>query len=210
MPDIIAKICLYTKEEGGSFKTPISVQLRTTFVYEGHYSDCAILLDQIGISLNTGEHTEVPIKFLTPWLIKPLLQPGSKFKLWAGQNVGEGEVEKIVNVSAQEGSSVVITIGNTLFHGKIIKAGKNRANRLNALIQLDEPTCVNGFIGEYLIAQDTHTNFWPESFLDVDYPCIINIVSKKDASSSDILGKDLSQTRNDALKGHIKLIDMLS
>lgn len=95
-PDIIAKIKLYTKQEGGRSKGIPPVQFGCPFFFEGEYFDCRLLIDQLGISLELGNFATVPIKFLHPELIKPRLYPGKHFKLWEMKFIGEGEIVEVI------------------------------------------------------------------------------------------------------------------
>ena len=210
IPDIIAKLRIYNKEEGGIYKKPILpiTQFRTLFAFENQKNDCAILLDQIGISLNVGEWTEVPIKFAVPQLIKPHLQLGSKFKLWERGYIGEGEVIKIIDASAQEGSFVALTIDNEVLRGKIINSWKSNTNNLRSIVKLDKPILKRESNVGYLLVEDRRTGIWKtDSFTGVDTLCVIVSVSQKEINSSDILEKDYFQDENKTLDGHIRLID---
>jgi hypothetical protein len=95
-PDLIAKVRLYTTEEGGFKNSLTPHKVRLNLFFEGEHVDCSILLDQLGIPMNLGEITEVPIKLLSPWIIKDRLHPGNRFKLWRGKYVAEGEIVQIV------------------------------------------------------------------------------------------------------------------
>ena len=95
-PDIIAKLKLYSKEEGGPSKNIPPVQFGCPLFFEGEYFDCRLLVDQLGTSIELGTLVTVPIKFLDPEFIKPRLCPGKHFKLWEMKFIGEGEVVGVI------------------------------------------------------------------------------------------------------------------
>ncbi|MCK4997903.1 MAG: hypothetical protein KAS23_00155 [Anaerohalosphaera sp.] len=48
------------------------------------------------MNIELGEWVTVPVKFLSPDLIKPRLKVGDKFKLWEGKFIADGEVLNII------------------------------------------------------------------------------------------------------------------
>ncbi len=96
-PDIIAKVRLYSKDEGGRNRGLPLDRFGIPMFFEGEYFDCRLLLDQVGLSPEPGSVTIVPIKFLYPELIKPRLSVGKHFKLWEMKFIGEGEVLEVIN-----------------------------------------------------------------------------------------------------------------
>ena len=94
MADILGKIAFYKTSEGGR-KSAISADwLGCIFEFEGEYFDCRLILEGIGL-LEPGARATIPIAFLNPQLIKPNLKVGSRFTLWEGKTIAEGEVVEI-------------------------------------------------------------------------------------------------------------------
>lgn len=97
-PDIMAEIRFYTTKEGAEnpphppriFKFPLD--------YEGEKFDCGLHLDTSG-PVALGETVKVPITLLCPELIKPRLKAGSRFTLWDGRTIAEGEVINVLHGS---------------------------------------------------------------------------------------------------------------
>lgn len=94
-PDIRATVRLYSTHEGGRKLPTPSDHLACLFVYENRNFDCRLLLQDLG-PLSPGQEAEVPIKFLSPELIKPRLEVGSRFQLRELQVIGSGAVREIV------------------------------------------------------------------------------------------------------------------
>lgn len=93
-PDIIATIRFYTAAEGGR-TSPITREIFTCpFKLNDKLYECGILLKDIGY-IYPGEIKTVPIKFISSIDIKSKLTLHSKFYLWDGRNIAEGNVEKI-------------------------------------------------------------------------------------------------------------------
>jgi len=94
-PDIIAKITLYQMESGGRGGPTPSDQFGCLVEVNGEYFDCRIVLDRVG-ALSPGQTAAVPIRFLRPDLVLPLLETCRNFRLWDRRVIGHGEVEQIV------------------------------------------------------------------------------------------------------------------
>jgi hypothetical protein len=94
-PDVIAKIKLYETDVGGRCEPTPSDQFGCLVEINGEYFDCRLMLESIG-SLRPGQIAIVPIKFLRPDLVCPLLRISQDFRLWDGKTVGNGEVQEIV------------------------------------------------------------------------------------------------------------------
>ena len=91
--DIIAHIVLHNTNDGGrSIPTP-SHQFRCPLKIEEELFDCALLLQG---SLRPGDEATVPIVFLSPKIVLPLLRVGSRFALWERGEIGVGTVEEIL------------------------------------------------------------------------------------------------------------------
>jgi hypothetical protein len=90
-PDVMATVRLLSTEEGGrSSATPPEV-FKCVFEFEGEGFDCALLLSEVG-PLAPGDETTVPVAFLFPEYVKGRLQRGSRFRLWEGKHIAEGEI----------------------------------------------------------------------------------------------------------------------
>ena len=97
MPEIIARVKLYSKDKGSSRTQPLpQTFLNCTFRYHGQSNDCRLILDKFKGHIELGTLIEIPIKFFCPELIVPLLKPGDKFHLWRGGNFAEGTVVTIL------------------------------------------------------------------------------------------------------------------
>jgi len=94
-PDVIAKIKLYGTDAGGRYGPLPSDQFGCLVEINGEYFDCHLMSEGIG-SLRPGQTEVVPIKFLRPDLVCPLLRISQDFRLWDGKAVGNGEVQEIV------------------------------------------------------------------------------------------------------------------
>ena len=68
-PDIIARLTLYPAEQGGRKSATPSNYLACIFEFEGEYFECRLFLDDVG-PLLPGAQATVPIKFLSPELVK--------------------------------------------------------------------------------------------------------------------------------------------
>jgi hypothetical protein len=101
IPDIIANIKLYSKEDGGLNRAVHPLQIGFTFFYKKEYFDCRLLLDQLGVGLELGEYATVPIKFLHPEYLMQRLKPGQSFKLWRGKFIGDGKVVEVIDQKTQ-------------------------------------------------------------------------------------------------------------
>lgn len=92
-PEIMARIKLYSKEEGSPRTQPLPrTFLNCTFRYKGQSNDCRLILDKFKGTIELGTIIEMPIKFFCPELIVHLLKPGDTFYLWRGGNFAEGTV----------------------------------------------------------------------------------------------------------------------
>jgi hypothetical protein len=96
-PDAIARIHFFCTDQGGR-RTDVAPASRfgymPTLFFNGekHGYDCALLVEAVGGRIARGATVEIPIKFLSPQLVKPRLGLGDRFTLWEGRTVAEGEV----------------------------------------------------------------------------------------------------------------------
>jgi hypothetical protein len=89
--DILAEIELLPTEKGGrrgptscdKFGCPVGIA--------GEFFDMRIDLSSIG-SLSPGQMARVPMAFLRPDFLLPLLHVGSEFTLWEMRTIGYGRV----------------------------------------------------------------------------------------------------------------------
>jgi len=98
-PDAIARIRMYTKEEGGKSKVISGEQFGCPLYYKQEGFDCRLLLGGQR-NLHAGDTAELPIKFLFPEHIKPRLKEGDTFTLWDLGMFAEGEILEIVEDDA--------------------------------------------------------------------------------------------------------------
>jgi len=96
-PNVMARVRLYTSEEGGRSQPIPAIQFSCPLFFQGEGFDCRLLLDQPGIGLLLGESAVVPIKFLFPEDIMPRLKKGDQFRLWEGKEIAKGEVLEIIS-----------------------------------------------------------------------------------------------------------------
>jgi translation elongation factor EF-Tu-like GTPase len=96
VPDIVARIRLLSKAEGGrSVPTPAGA-FGCIFEIDNDYHECRMLLDRVGHVAPGGEADDVPIKFLLPNFLEGRLHPGKKFNIREGnKKIGEGTVSRI-------------------------------------------------------------------------------------------------------------------
>ena len=95
-PDIFIDVEFYDTNNDGRH-TPISAhQFGCIFKFNDKYYDCRLLLQNIGIISPGDKKYKIPLKFLSPELIKPNLKCGDIFYLWEGRNIAQGTVTEIV------------------------------------------------------------------------------------------------------------------
>jgi hypothetical protein len=99
-PHVMAKVRLYTNEEGGRSKPIPAIQFSCPLFFQGEGFDCRLLLDQAGIDLPLGGNAVVPIKFLFPEHIVPRLKKGDQFRLWEGKEIAVGEVLEVISTGS--------------------------------------------------------------------------------------------------------------
>jgi hypothetical protein len=96
-PDIIARIRMYTKAEGGKSKTISGEQFGCPLYYKNEGFECRLLLAG-KVYLRAGDIAELPIKFLFPEHIKPCLKAGDTFTLW---DLGTFAIGEVLHVSEE-------------------------------------------------------------------------------------------------------------
>jgi hypothetical protein len=94
-PDIIAKIYFYKTEEGGR-KGPVSVELfHCPSEINGEKFDCGLEIGK-NRTVAPGDTITVPVYFLSPKIVRPMLTARSQFKLWDGRFIADCVVEEII------------------------------------------------------------------------------------------------------------------
>ena len=105
MKTAIAIIKLKPSEEGGKI-SPIGlggdfgcpVFFKNVKALSKHGYDCRLLLRQLGETISPGNTLDnVPVVFLSPDEVFPHLVVGTRFKLWEGKEIGEGEITAITD-----------------------------------------------------------------------------------------------------------------
>lgn len=91
-PDLIATVKLYPTGDGGRQGPTPSNFLGCIFEFEGGLFECRLLLTDIG-SLAPGQQARVPIKLLSPDLLRGKLHRGDTFRLRESRPIGEGTIE---------------------------------------------------------------------------------------------------------------------
>jgi hypothetical protein len=93
-PDIIGDVQFYETRAGGRREAIARNRFACPFRLQGELIDCVLLLDEVGPIL-PGQRVKVPIKFLSPHLIKYILSPGQRFELWDMRVFAEGTILSI-------------------------------------------------------------------------------------------------------------------
>lgn len=91
VPDIIARVQLFTHAEGGREGPTRDDFLACIFAIDDHAYDCRLLLHDTG-RMAPGGGAVVPIKFLRWDLASAAVRPGARFLLRDNRTIGEGEV----------------------------------------------------------------------------------------------------------------------
>src|SRR5262245_29151867 len=93
-PDAIVEIELLATENGGRQSSLPTPQFGCPVGIAGEYFDCRVDLTEVG-KISPGGKATVPMAFLFPEFVKPLLAPGVQFTLWEGRTIGHGRVIKV-------------------------------------------------------------------------------------------------------------------
>jgi hypothetical protein len=203
-PDIVAKVRFKTPEEGGKKKLISPIEYKIPFCVNDYISfDCVLLLDQIGLGIIPGKWMLLPIAFVAPWLVKMHLSPGDKFRLREFGFVADGEVVSIVPPLSQIGLKVIVKVADLGLEGVIVNIGKDKENHLRAIVKLDKSLSFNNKTSYYIMTQDNHNEYWPESFLGHPFPCNIVVLTEKEVKDHKIIEKDIHHL--DMTKGNINL-----
>ncbi len=92
--DVLADIHLFAAKEGGRYSATPPQFLACQFEFESQSFDCRLLLEEVG-SLQPGSTARIPIRFLHPALIKPIVNVGDVFGLRDYRRIGEGRIAAI-------------------------------------------------------------------------------------------------------------------
>ena len=99
-PDAIVRIRLKSTEAGGRASPIPPLQYRCPVFFgeqRREANDCVLLLNTIAASLEPGgESEDVPVKFLRRDLVAEHLSPGTRFVMWEGREIGEGEIMEVI------------------------------------------------------------------------------------------------------------------
>ena len=94
-PDITAKIYFYKKEDGGP-KNRLVEKIHCPSEINGEKFDCFVEIGK-NKSVVAGDTIIVPVSFLSPKIVLPMLKVGSKFKLWDNKRfIADCTVEEII------------------------------------------------------------------------------------------------------------------
>ncbi len=89
--DIIALLTLYETDKGGRKGATPSDRFGCLFELDSEYFDCRLLLDGVG-ALSPGQIATVPIKLLSPELLRGRLNVSQEFYVWDGHRIAKGRV----------------------------------------------------------------------------------------------------------------------
>jgi hypothetical protein len=94
LPDILATVRFLSTDEGGRHGPITAPHLGMIMEYGGELWESRLLLHDLG-TISPGETAIIPIKFLSPELVKPLLRAGDHFRLREARWIAEGVIDKI-------------------------------------------------------------------------------------------------------------------
>lgn len=92
--DILAEVQLLPTEKGGRRVPTPADKFGCPVGIGGEFFDMRIDLSSVG-SLSPGQTARVPMAFLRPDFVLPLLHVGSEFSLWEMRTIGHGRVIEI-------------------------------------------------------------------------------------------------------------------
>lgn len=94
-PDILADIEFFpTDKAGRKMQTPPNMFMCTVVINKKNW-DTRLLLEKIGSIKPRELKKDVPIKFLSPDIVVPMLKVGSEFPIRDGAVIGKGYVTMI-------------------------------------------------------------------------------------------------------------------
>jgi hypothetical protein len=104
MKTVLAKITLFTTAQGGR-SSPIlplrdfgcPVFFKNAPALTAHAYDCRLLVREAGKEILPGETVkDICVVFLSPKEVLPNISVGTRFDLWEGKVIGEGEITGII------------------------------------------------------------------------------------------------------------------
>lgn len=97
-----AKISFFSEAEGGRSQAIPSIDFGCPMYFENtpglssHAYDCRLLVSEYGKAIFPGDAVEdIKIAFLSPEEVIPRLEIGTRFTLWEGKTIAQGEVVSI-------------------------------------------------------------------------------------------------------------------
>jgi len=101
-PDIIAEVTMFTEADTTMLPEGVArtrkippIILMCPMRIEGAFFDCCIPLQELDFGMAPGETVRVPILFLSPEKVRPLIHLGSRFFLWTGGLFARGTILEI-------------------------------------------------------------------------------------------------------------------
>jgi hypothetical protein len=89
-PEAILEVRFKTTAEGGRQGPVFAEKFRCPMIINEEFWDCCLFLN--GRQLELGETYQVPVAFLSPDVVLPMLSVGKAVKLWDGKDIAEGKV----------------------------------------------------------------------------------------------------------------------
>lgn len=93
-PNVLARVTFRRTEEGGLSEPTPPDTLRCISDFDGERFSCFVLLSEVG-SVRPGDVVTVPIQFLYPEYVKPLLHIGRRFDLRDWRPIASVEVVEV-------------------------------------------------------------------------------------------------------------------
>lgn len=95
--DVIIEVRFKTTAEGGRRGNVVGSYYGCPLFVGGEAFDCRLPLDE-GV-LHLGRTYRLPVKFMNPDLVLPMLSPGVPITLWEGKEIAVG---KVIRVTAED------------------------------------------------------------------------------------------------------------
>ena len=97
-PQVTARIQMTDVDAWRGPPPELNAELRTSLVVAGLTYIARVSISD-GNAFVQGLPIEVPVEFMFPERALPKFTPGTQFKIWAGKDVGTGEVLSMVDTS---------------------------------------------------------------------------------------------------------------
>jgi hypothetical protein len=94
-PGIRASVTFYSSEQGGRQSPIVRDTHNCIFTIAGQNFDCRLFCKTV-IPIRPGDHVVVPIKFLCPDLVLPLLKEEARFTLRESRVLAEGIIQQVL------------------------------------------------------------------------------------------------------------------